>query len=189
MSTDEIDVAARRLVALAELDDQDVTATLTEAALQTRADLVGLDNRIKSVDSLCRKLSDFLAQDPAQTVDEAAERVYDVLRFTLVAEPEHYMAAHDDVLSTLVAQGAELVEDGNRWAGPRYRGVNARLRLGSRQFEIQFHTRESYAAAKATRGLYEEFRLASTLPHRRAELAAEIEAVFARVQVPPGAVQ
>ncbi len=186
--SDEIDVAARRLVALAELDDHDVTEVVSQAALRAAAELVGLDNRIKSVESLQRKLADFLAQDPALTIAEAAEQVYDVLRFTAVAEPEHYMAAHNDVLSTLAAHGVEVVEDVNRWAGPRYRGINARLRLGSRRFEVQFHTPASYAAAKATRGLYEEFRLASTLPHRRAELAVAIEEVFAQVPAPPGAV-
>jgi len=157
-------------------------------ALRAQADLVGLDNRIKGVESLRRKLTDLLTQDPTLTVDEAAGHVYDVLRFTVVAVPERYMAAHDDVLSGLDAQGVELVEDGNRWAGPRYRGINARLQVGARRFEVQFHTPESYAAAKATRGLYEEFRLASTPPQRRAELAASIEEVFARVPVPPGAV-
>ena len=188
MRNDEIDVAARRLVALAELDDHDVTEAVRQAALRAAAELVGLDNRIKSVESLRRKLADFRAQDPALTIAEVAERVYDVLRFTVVAEPERYIAAHKEVLSSLAAHGVELVDDANRWAGPRYRGINARLRLGSRPFEVQFHTPASYAAAKATRGLYEEFRLASTLPHRRAELAVAIEEVFAQVPVPPGAV-
>ncbi|MGH2684833.1 MAG: hypothetical protein ACRDJP_05125 [Actinomycetota bacterium] len=189
MSAHEVDVAARRLVALAELDAEDLTETVSHAARLANADLVGLDNRIKSVESLRRKLADLMAQDPTLTVDEGAERVYDVLRFTVVAEPDRYMAVHDGVLVTLAAQGVAIVQDANHWAGPRYRGINSQLMAtGHRRFEVQFHTRDSYAAVKATRGLYEEFRHAATPPPRRAELAAQIGAVFARVPVPPAAV-
>lgn len=189
MSAEDVDIAARRLVALAELDDVEVTAAVEHAAAQAGVRLVGLDRRIKAIESLHRKLTDLLTQDPALSVEEAAGQVYDVLRFTVVAEADRYTAVHDDVLSVLQAEGAEVVAETNRWPGPGYRGINARLRIGgSRRFEVQFHTRESYAAAKATRGMYEEYRLRSTRPARRGELAAEISAVFATVPIPPGAV-
>lgn len=151
--------------------------------------LVGLTNRIKTVESLRRKLADLVEQDPTMTVGDAAEQVYDVLRFTVVAEPDPYMAIHDEVLDRLRRQGVDVAADDHRWAGPGYRGINARLRASAgRRFEVQFHTRESFQAAKATRGLYEEYRLSSTPPARRAELVEEIDAIFARVPPPPGAV-
>ena len=63
------------------------------------------------------------------------------------------------------------------------------MRVGNaRRFEVQFHTRESFEAAKATRGLYEEYRLSATPPERRAELFALLDSAFAQVSVPPGAV-
>jgi hypothetical protein len=82
-----------------------------------------------------------------------------------------------------------VVEVRNRWAGPGYRGMNVHLRVGTNQrYEVQFHTRDSYAAAKATRGQYEELRLATTSPARAKELAAAIDEAFARVPTPPGTV-
>jgi hypothetical protein len=189
VSIEDVGVVARRLVALAELDDAEVTGTVEHAAAQAGTRLVGLDSRIKSVVSLQRKLTDLLTQDPTLSIDAAAEKVYDVLRFTVVAETYRYGAAHDKVLATLRAQGADVVAEANRWPGPGYRGINTRLRFGgARPVEVQFHTRESYAAAKATRGLYEELRLRTTPPERRAELAAEIADTFATVPIPPGAV-
>ena len=52
------------------------------------------------------------------TVEEAAEQVYDVLRFTVVVEPGRYMATHDAVLAELRSREVDLVAETNRWAGP-----------------------------------------------------------------------
>ena len=123
---------------------------------------VGVDNRVKTVESL---------------------------RFTVVAEPGRYMATHHDVLAELRSQGVDVVAETNRWGGPGFRGINVRLRVGpARRFEVQLHTRESFEAAKATRGLHEEYRLSTTPPDRRAELFALLDNAFAQVSVPPGAI-
>lgn len=164
MSTSDLDLAARRLVALAELDEPEISPTVERLTAHAGGVLVGLANRIKSVDSLRRKLGDLQAQDPAMTVDQAAEGVFDVLRFTVVVEADRYVVVHREVLDGLRRQGVDVVADDNRWGGPGYRGINTRLRAGARRFEVQFHTRASFEAAKATRGLYEEYRLASTPP-------------------------
>jgi hypothetical protein len=187
--SDEVDVLARHLVAMAELDDGVLTDSLQFLVSTTEGALVGLDHRIKTVDSLGRKLTDMLALDPDLPLADAAERVHDVLRYTVVADVDQYTTIYDALLAELTRQGATVVEVRNRWAGPGYRGINVHLRAGVNQrFEIQFHTRNSYAPAKATRGQYEELRLATTSPERAAELTAAIEAAFAAVPVPPGAV-
>lgn len=58
----------------------------------------------------------------------------------------------------------------------------------NQRYEIQFHTRDSYAAAKSDSRQYEELRLATTSAARVAELAEAIDEAFARVPTPPGAV-
>jgi ppGpp synthetase/RelA/SpoT-type nucleotidyltranferase len=187
--SDEVDVLARHLVAMAELDDGVLTDSLQLLVSRTEGALVGLDHRIKTVDSLRRKLADMLALDPDLQLADAAERVHDVLRYTVVADLDAYMAVYEPLLAELRRQGATVLEVRNRWAGPGYRGINVHLRAGVNQrFEIQFRTRDSYAAAKATRGQYEELRLATISPERAADLVAAIEAAFAAVPVPPGAV-
>lgn len=187
--SDEVDVVARHLVAMAELDDGIRTDSIQFLVSRTEGVLVGLDHRIKTVDSLRRKLTDMLELDPALELDDAAERVYDVLRYTVVVEANDYMAVYEGLLAELERQGSTVVEARNRWAGPGYRGINVHLRAGMNQrFEVQFHTRDSYAAAKATRGQYEELRLATTSPARARVLAAAIDEAFARVPVPPRAV-
>ena len=186
---EELDVAARRLVARAELDDPDVTDLVRAVAAEAGGALVGLDDRIKELDSVKRKLSDMIARQPGLTPAEAAERLFDVLRFTVVSDAGSYMAVRDAVLATLQQRNVTVVEERNRWRGPGYRGINVRLiTRDHRRFEFQFHTPESYAANKATRGQYEELRLGTTSVQRVTELAAAIEATFGEVPVPPGAV-
>lgn len=187
--SDEVDVVARHLVAMAELDDGILTDTIQFLVSRTDGVLVGLDHRVKTVDSLRRKLADMLKLDPELGLHDAAERVYDVLRYTVVAEANSYMVVFEALLAELQRQGSTVVEARNRWAGPGYRGINVHLRAGvSQRFEVQFHTRESYAAAKATRGQYEELRLATTSPARAAELVAAIDEAFESVPTPSGAV-
>jgi hypothetical protein len=124
------------------------------------------------------------ALDPTLGVEEAGNEVDDVLRYTVVSDDDQYLEVHDRVLDELRRHGVEVVLDRNRWAGPGYRGINVRLRIGDWRFEVQFHSPASYEAAKATRGYYEERRLASTSEERRGELARLTEAVFSRVPVP-----
>jgi len=187
--SDDVDVLARHLVAMAELDDGILTDTIQLLVSTTDSALVGLDHRIKTVDSLRRKLTDMLALDPDLELPDVGERVYDVLRYTVVAEVDEYMAVYEALLAELQRQGSTVVEARNRWEGPGYRGINVHLRAGMNQrFEVQFHTRASYAAAKATRGQYEELRISTTTPARAAELATAIDEAFASVPTPPGAV-
>lgn len=187
---DGLDVLARRLVASAELDDGILTDIMRAAVAQTGALLVGLDNRIKALASLKRKLGDALVLAPELSLQEAAEQIYDVLRFTVVADADRYKVIRDAVLAELQRHGADVESQNNRWAGPGYRGINVRLTWGvDRRFEVQFHTRQSYQAAKSTRGQYEELRRAETSVQRAEELTTAIEATFAEVPVPPEALE
>lgn len=183
---DLVDAVARRLVAAAELRDAEVSALVGSVVQQSGGRLVGGDHRIKTVESLTRKLNDQIAQNPTRAVDAAATQVYDVLRYTVVSDDDRYMEVHDRVLDELRRRGVELVLDANRWAGPGYRGMNVRLRIDDWRFEVQFHTSASYEAGKATRGYYEEGRLADTGEERKVELQRLIDAVFSEVPVPPG---
>lgn len=186
---EELDVAARRLVARAELDDPDVTDLVRAVAAEAGGALVGLDNRIKGLDSVKRKLSDMIAREPDLTPAEAAERLFDVLRFTVASDASSYMAVRDAVLAMLRQRDVTVVEERNRWRGPGYRGINVQLiTRDHRRFEFQFHTPDSYAANKATRGQYEERRIATTSPQRKAELDTAIDAAFGDVPTPPGAI-
>lgn len=108
--TDELDVTARRLVAMAELDDGVFTDSFKAAVSEAGGALAGLDNRIKTIESLTRKIGDMLALDQDLSLTEASERIYDVLRFSVVAGAEQYMAVRAAVLAQLQEQGGTVDE-------------------------------------------------------------------------------
>jgi hypothetical protein len=180
------EAVAGRMVARAEVDDPRITGMVTLVVEGSGGFLVGLDRRVKTVGSLARKLADMVADEPMLTAEEVAGDVYDVLRYTVVAEPEVYVEVHDRVLARLADASVGVVVDSNRWAGPGYRGINVRLVVGERRFEVQFHTPGSYEAAGATRGYYEEFRRRGTPADRLREVMGLIDAVFSQVPVPLG---
>jgi hypothetical protein len=186
-TADEVRLAARRLVGQAESDEARVTQLMTRAVTAAGATLVGLDDRVKSVQSVERKLRDVLMHDPRLSLDDAADSAHDVLRYSVATESETYASARTAVLAELRHNGVEVVDEINRWAGPGYRGINVRLRAGGGgPFEVQFHTWASLEASHATRGLYEELRRGSTSAARRGELVRAIDDIYARVPVPPG---
>ncbi|HVA75656.1 MAG TPA: hypothetical protein VNF71_13945 [Acidimicrobiales bacterium] len=83
---EELDLTARRLVARAELDDPVVTDIVRTVAAEAGGVIVGLDNRIKELASVDRKLGDMVAINPDQTLADAAAGLYDVLRYTVVSD-------------------------------------------------------------------------------------------------------
>ena len=61
------------------------------------------------MDSLRRKLTEMLELDPDLELNDASERVYDALRYTVVVEADDYMAVYEGLL-------AELRRQGTRWS-------------------------------------------------------------------------
>ncbi|MDG4820929.1 hypothetical protein O7635_03560 [Asanoa sp. WMMD1127] len=145
---------------------RDLTAIAADVSAELGLDealrLEGLDHRVKSFESLARKY-DAEARAANDSVDEFAEDVNDVLRFTIVVP-------HDDrcrpvverVLDSLAAAGYSTGPRSlkNFWAvGNRFMGMNLTLRaLTGHQFELQLPTADSWRAGKLTHQLYEIVR-------------------------------
>lgn len=190
---------AEALLRKAIATEPEITAALQGVAGKVPAELVGLEYRLKGVDSLARKLADRARQfdpkqlDPVRAIEKAAAKdknVNDLVRYTLRANSaEEYAAVYAQTKAALEAQGYAPGKVFNAWeADLSYRGVNATFRSPHGQLlEVQFHTPESFAMQKATHGLYEEFRLSSTPAARQAELQAQMMGMWQGVPVPTGA--
>ena len=175
--------AAERLVAQAAEAEPAVTACLQRAVKAQGGRLEGLDSKLKSVESLSRKLSNRSDQnvlsetDPSAAVQFEARKVNDVLRYSIVSDAAKYLATKDAVFSDLTSKGYVKQYEWNAWHDDRtpYRGINSTWRTPDGQlFEVQLHTPRSHAANDETHGHYEEYRAADTSPERRADLDAVI---------------
>jgi hypothetical protein len=147
---------------------------LTDIAGREGAELVGLEHRLKTLDSLTDKLTRQAGTRAGGTADQMvateARSIRDTLRYTIQSDDAHYRGP------------------GSPQAGP-YRGINTQwTTLDGHPFELQFHTAESFEVKMETHAMYEEFRNPSTSAARRLELNRMMTKMSDRIPVPKGAI-
>jgi hypothetical protein len=116
-----------------------------------------LDNRVKSPESLARKLHTE-SMHRRQSLAQALGTVNDVLRYTLVVpDPQDLVAQTEAFVNALEQHGWSVVEAYHTYVdGSRYRGIHATmLTPQGPPVEIQFHSEASAEVKKATTLLYE----------------------------------
>lgn len=147
----------------------------------------GLQHRMKSPQSLARKLDD-RAQKKAISLGEAAEKVQDLIRYTAVCEK------HTELVGKATAVTNELT--GRGWTvlsaestyieGHPYKGIHLNLEKNGCVTEVQIHSEQSIEIKESTHADYEISRdLKQPLADR---LAAEQRSVAAwsDVKAPKG---
>ncbi|MBW1598715.1 ATP nucleotide 3'-pyrophosphokinase [Streptomyces sp. JJ38] len=172
--------------------EKTISPQIRTVAAWTGAELVGFDYRLKSEESTKRKIATWLKDDPNQTVHEALDDLNDSVRYTLVWQDGEYTEGAREASHMLVHWGHDSVRWANTWKNRTgYKAINAAWKdpMWGHKFEVQLHTPASKWAAELTHPLYEELRLPSTSPERKAELAAEQARIFAAVPVPAGAAE
>lgn len=177
---------ARRLLARAGAVERAVTQDMQRLE-NAHAQLLGLDYRMKTEDSLARKIaSDAREQDIS--CDEAAGGMHDVLRYTLAIDRDRYQEAVPAVLASLSAQGYTIERFRNAWGGRYYQGVNVQLKNPDGvPVELQLHTPQSFAIKQASHGVY-EIRRDPRATDEEKEKARRLSLAYnAQVQVPEGA--
>ncbi|MVO90331.1 ATP nucleotide 3'-pyrophosphokinase [Streptomyces sp. p1417] len=170
--------------------EQSISVDVRTAAIASHAELVGFDKRLKSPDSLKRKVATSLKEHPEKNLDTVLKGLTDAVRYTLQWPDGTYTDGVATASSLLSAWGNNSTKWSNTWGRARgYKGLNTgwRAARSGQLFEVQFHTPASKHAQEVTHLLYEEQRLPSTGPARKKELQAQQDAEFAAVPVPPGA--
>ncbi|GAA0301063.1 hypothetical protein GCM10010302_44540 [Streptomyces polychromogenes] len=170
--------------------EESISTDVRAAALVSGAELIGYENRLKSPDSLKRKVATSLKEHPGQTVGTVLAGVSDAVRYTLQWPDGSYTDGVGTASTVLSAWGNGSTKWSNTWGrSSGYKGLNTGWRAprSGQLFEVQFHTPASKHAQEVTHLLYEEQRLPSTSPARKKELQALQDAEFAAVPVPAGA--
>ena len=148
---------AREKLARAALEEPLITAILRQMESDA-CSLQGLDSRLKSEESLARKIQTDAAADGI-TEDEAAAKIADVLRYTLCIREDEYAATVKATLQKLTDAGCSVIKFKNTWGGFGYKGINSQLKTpGGYVFELQFHTPASYNAKEEEHKYYEVVR-------------------------------
>lgn len=117
--------------------------------------LVGLDHKLKTVESLERKIrSDAIADNIS--LEEASEKISDSLRYTLEISDINYTKKVSDTLKELESQGYKIDKFKNTWGEELYQGININLTTPDGvKMELQFHTADSFYAKELNHEWYD----------------------------------
>jgi len=172
-----------------------VTPQLQFNASQTGARLEGLEFRMKTRDSLIRKLTSRLKRLIANNTSlqlyiprlaDIFNEVDDVLRYTIITEADHYSETVLSFLENLKKEFDCAIKSYSYWKrNSTYLGINSFIKIADFTFEIQFHTNESWNLKQSeSHDLYENFRI---LPNSYAKylLYVNMKKIWNIVPIPP----
>lgn len=138
-------------------NEPDITEAIKKIAQKSGMNIEGLEHRIKTKDSYLRKIR--ANYDPTGNQYE----VKDIVRYTYADLPETMTGKAQGSIEILREQGYNTVEIKNYWLDKNnpYNGVNTTVKAPSGQkFELQYHTKESYAIKEGKmHELYEKQRV------------------------------
>ena len=176
--------AADPVLIRAAANEPPITNRIVDLAENNGAEMAGLDFRLKGRESLARKIADD-ASAMNITVEEAADKIGDSLRYTMVVDPQDYAATVQNVLDDFDAQGFDVFKNKNYWQeGNAYKGINTNVRTPDGQvFELQFHTPQSLATKDPSHEIYERSRV-TTNPREKIALEAESRNLWQSVDTP-----
>ena len=188
---DEAAQAARDYRDRMALAEPDITRTIVDLADEYGANPDGLPFRLKSEDSLTRKIASEIAEKETagQTMSatEAAESMSDVIRYTYTIDEDQYATAAKNIIDDLSDQGYTMRVK-NYWQEDNtYKGINVALKNPDGiPVELQFHTPESLRVKEgALHEIYERQRVL-TDPDLIEELNGEMRDAAATIPTPRG---
>lgn len=149
----------------------------------------GLAFRVKSPDSLARKLDERRQRDPFTSPYDVADRITDVVRYTAVSTTaEQVVGTAQTVLQRLRRRGWTITQAEHSYvAGNPYKGLHTLVRHSSGQTaEIQFHSEAAQRVKDRTHVDYEVLRDTGTPAAERAVLRTRMVRQWAQVPTPKG---
>lgn len=158
-----------------------VTADMQRIARAVNGRMEGLDHRLKSTDSLARKIDQDAEKEHGGDREAAAAKVSDAVRYTMVVDDEGYTAGVRATLTELSDAGYSVDRVKNFWApGDPYDGVNVKLSKDGVVVEFQIHSPSSFRTKEKTlHPIYEKYREEKD-DEKRASLWQEMVTVATR---------
>ena len=169
------------------LKEPKITEEIEEIVKKSRGFLTGLENKIKTKESLLRKIEIETLKEEI-TEYKALKKIQDILRYTVILNLENFVEDYYSIVSLLSKKNYILIKVGNTWKnGNVYKGINTVLEKDDIKIEIQYHTEESYnLKEKILHKLYEKYRDTSTVKSRKKELQKEMKKISLKIKNPKG---
>ena len=177
---------ATSLRARSEALEPATTAMVTKMAAEHGGEMTGLEQRLKTADSLARKIDADAVKEHGGDREAAAASVSDSIRYTTVFDNDTYTAGAAATLKSLEADGYSIRAK-NFWSdGDDYQGMNVKATKDGVTVELQFHTRDSVRVKETQlHPVYEEYRK-STDNTKRRELWDKMVGIASTIPKPAG---
>jgi hypothetical protein len=145
---------AKRIRERALAVEPKVTELMKTIQENSGGEFVQLDQRVKSTDSLARKIDGDAVVEYNGDRSRAADAVSDAVRYTLKVGDEGYAQSLDSTVKALESAGFTL-RIKNFWqSGDPYDGINIKAKKDGIEIEIQLHTRSSFAHKEGEGGTH-----------------------------------
>jgi hypothetical protein len=129
-----------------------------------------LEQRLKSTDSLARKIDQDAEKDYGGDREKAANAISDAVRYTLNVDEESYTDGVERTIKSVEETGWKVESVKNFWqAGDPYDGTNIKLSKDGVKVELQLHTPNSHRVKEVDlHDDYETYRVSKDNTQRQA---------------------
>ncbi len=168
---------AQYLIKQAKENEGTITELLSNQTSKLGGKMEGLDFRIKSLESLTRKIS----RDGIQS------NFNDVLRYTTIFEPEFFTMNVKNMIEQIKSRGYKILNIKNTFKERAvYMGINVQIESPTGQiFELQFHTPQSFNVKQnINHKLYEESRIIGQDTKRNKNLINQMRFNSSKIEIP-----
>jgi len=135
-----------------------VTKLMVDLQKISGGEFVQLNHRIKSTDSLARKIDGDAVTEFDGDRSRAADAVSDAVRYTLKVGDENYTDALTNTVAALEQSGFKLRVKNFWQSGDPYDGVNIKARKDGVEVEIQLHTPSSFSHKEGDFGTHKIYK-------------------------------
>jgi hypothetical protein len=182
--------AASNIFERATQTEPEISVMMKSIQEETGAEFAGWDNRIKSEESINRKLLANMEDKGLEKIEEAESSLFDAVRYTMVYDNDAMVDGVNQAVEKLEKAGWDKLDD--KWKnffspGDQYDGLNMGFinRDTGFQMEVQFHTQDSYNIKDKAHELYEQFR-ESDDPKERYVLDKQMSGLWVAYDRPDG---
>lgn len=172
----------------AELEPK-ISKDVTDSIKKSGASVYGLEHRLKTEESLSRKIEKE-SREKGISMKDAANSINDSIRYTSVSNDNNFVSSYNKVKESLSQKGYTETKCKNyfdlyRQGKAKHKQVTCVYQdKDGNKFEIQFQTPSSLKAKEAKTPLYEESRSRNVSPKRKLELVRQMDNLAKTVKEP-----
>lgn len=166
-----------------------ITSDVTDAVKKSGSKLYGLQNRLKTKNSIQRKIDKKVKEDNL-TIGEASNNIKDAIRYTTISSEKDFVNSYNTFKKTMEDKGYKETRCKNYFdlynkGKVKHKAVQSTYSTkDGYEFEVQFHTPASQDAKNKKIPIYEERRTVGISSKRAKELEKQMENLAVNVKDP-----